>query len=209
MTDQHDHPGEGVPDDITDELHRMFEEEFAPFDESELNPDRTSEMSRLRPSDLEAAEAERRAHEVADAAEAVEHDVEALLAERDSFKDIALRLQADFDNYRKRVQAQTADDVQRATGKMAEAMLPVLDAVEAAFVQHPAEIEPVLNLLLGEMRKLGLESVDLHGKPFDPNLAEAVLHEPGDGDPVVVDVLRSGYTWKGKVLRPAMVKVRG
>lgn len=209
MTDQHDHPGEGVPDDITDELTRMFEEEFAPFDESELNPDRTSEMSRLRPSDLAAAEAELRAHQVDDAAAAVEHDVEALLAERDSFKDIALRLQADFDNYRKRVTAQTADEVQRATGKMAEAMLPVLDAVEAAFVQHPAEIEPVLNLLLGEMRKLGLESVDLHDKPFDPNLAEAVLHEPGDGEPVVVEVLRSGYTWKGKVLRPAMVKVRG
>lgn len=209
MTDQHDHPGEGVPDDITDELTRMFEEEFAPFDESELNPDRTSEMSRLRPSDLAAAEAELRAHQVDDAAAAVEHDVEALLAERDSFKDIALRLQADFDNYRKRVTAQTADEVQRATGKMAEAMLPVLDAVEAAFVQHPAEIEPVLNLLLGEMRKVGLESVDLHDKPFDPNLAEAVLHEPGDGEPVVVEVLRSGYTWKGKVLRPAMVKVRG
>ena len=209
MTDQHDHPGEGVPDDITDELTRMFEEEFAPFDESELRSDRTSEMSRLRPIDLAAAEAELQAHQVADAAEAVEHDVEALLVERDSFKDIALRLQADFDNYRKRVTAQTADEVQRATGKMAEAMLPVLDAVEAAFVQHPAAIEPVLNLLLGEMRKLGLETVDLQDKPFDPNLAEAVLHEPGDGEPVVAEVLRSGYTWKGKVLRPAMVKVRG
>lgn len=209
MTDQHDQPGEGVPDDITDELTRMFEEEFAPFDESELRSDRTSEMSRLRPIDLAAAEAELQAHQVADAAEAVEHDVEALLVERDSFKDIALRLQADFDNYRKRVTAQTADEVQRATGKMAEAMLPVLDAVEAAFVQHPAAIEPVLNLLLGEMRKLGLETVDLQDKPFDPNLAEAVLHEPGDGEPVVAEVLRSGYTWKGKVLRPAMVKVRG
>jgi molecular chaperone GrpE len=52
----------------------------------------------------------------------------------------------------------------------------------------------------------------LHDQPFDPSLAEAVLHEPGegaDGSPVVVDVLRSGYTWKGRVLRPAMVKVRG
>ena len=209
MTDQHDQPGEGVPDDITDELTRMFEEEFAPFDESELRSDRTSEMSRLRPIDLAAAEAELQAHQVADAAEAVEHDVEALLVERDSFKDIALRLQADFDNYRKRVAGQTADEVQRATGKMAEAFLPVLDAVEAAFVQHPAAIEPIFNLLLGEMRRLGLETMNLHEQPFDPNLAEAVLHEPGDGEPVVAEVLRSGYTWKGKVLRPAMVKVRG
>ena len=167
-----------------------------------LDPDLTSEMTRLRPL-LDAEEA-------AAVAEAVlEHDVEALLVERDSFKDIALRLQADFDNYRKRIAAQSANEVGVATGRMAEALLPVLDACEAAFVQHPAEVEPLFNLLLGELRKLGLESLDLHDRPFDPNLAEAVLHEPGDGEPVVVEVLRSGYTWKGKVLRPAMVRVRG
>jgi molecular chaperone GrpE len=85
----------------------------------------------------------------------------------------------------------------------------VLDACEAAFVQHPAEVEPIFNLLLGELKKLGLESMNLHEQPFDPNLADAVLHEPGDGgEPVVAEVLRSGYLWKGKVLRAAMVKVR-
>ena len=178
-------------------------------DDFPSDPDRTSEMTRLRPiSDLDD-QSEEAAADTAEAEAAVELDVEAVLAERDNFKDIALRLQADFDNYRKRVAAQTADEVQRATGKMAESMLPVLDAVEAAFVQHPAEVEPIFNLLLGEMRKLGLESMNLHEQPFDPNLAEAVLHEPGDGEPVVAEVLRSGYTWKGKVLRPAMVKVRG
>ncbi len=147
-----------------------------------------------------------------EAAEAVEHDVDALLAERDSFKDTALRLQADFENYRKRVTAQHADDVQRATGRLAEALLPVLDACEAAFLAHPAEIEPLFNLLLGELRKQGLEAMHLDGQPFDPTLAEAVLHEPGDeagAGPVVAEVLRSGYTWKGRVLRPAMVKVAG
>lgn len=170
-----------------------------------LDPDYTSEMTRLRPLlDQEEAAA------AAQAEAAVEHDVQALLAERDSFKDIALRLQADFDNYRKRVATQSANDVQTATGKMAEALLPVLDASEAAFLQHPAEIEPLFNLLLGELKKLGLESIDIQGRPFDPNLAEAVLHEPGEGgEPVVSEVLRSGYTWKGKVLRPAMVKVKG
>jgi molecular chaperone GrpE len=167
-----------------------------------LDPDLTSEMTRLRPL-LDAEEA-------AAVAEAVlQHDVEALLLERDSFKDIALRLQADFDNYRKRVAAQSANDVAAATGRMAEALLPVLDACEAAFVQHPEEVEPLFNLLLGELKKLGLESLDLQDRPFDPNLADAVLHEPGDGEPVVAEVLRSGYTWKGKVLRPAMVRVRG
>lgn len=174
-----------------------------------LDPDLTSEMTRLRPAldDEEAAVV---------AAGAAESDVEQaaseaeiLMAERDQFRDIALRLQADFDNYRKRVATQQDAEVQRATGKMAESLLPVLDACEAAFVQHPAEVEPLFNLLLGELRRMGLESMNLDGQPFDPALAEAVLHEPGDGESVVVEVLRSGYTWKGKVLRPAMVKVRG
>jgi molecular chaperone GrpE len=126
---------------------------------------------------------------------------------------LAQRVQADFENYRKRVSAQTADDVDRATGRIAEALLPVLDACEAAFVAHPAEIEPLFNLLLSELKKQGLEAMNLHGQVFDPALAEAVLQEPadadGDGSTVVVDVLRSGYTWKGRVLRAALVKVKG
>jgi molecular chaperone GrpE len=176
-------------------------------DDIPLDPDFTSEMTRLR-AIVEQEEAEAAAAAEA-AGEAFEHDVEALVAERDSFKDIALRLQADFDNYRKRVATQQALDTQSATGKMAEELLPVLDACEAAFLQHPGEVEPLFNLLLGQLKKLGLESMNLDGQPFDPNLAEAVLHEPGDGEPVVSEVLRSGYTWKGRVLRPAMVKVRG
>ena len=176
------------------------------FEEIELNDDLTSEMVRLRKlADADAAG-------VADAESAVEHDVEALLADRDSFKDIALRLQADFDNYRRRVTAQQADDASRSTARMAEALLPVLDACEAAFLQHPAETEPIFNLLLVQLKKLGLETMNLHEQPFDPNLAEAVMHEAGDGaseGPVVSEVLRSGYTWNGRVLRAAMVKVRG
>ena len=144
------------------------------------------------------------------AAVSVEDDLAALQTERDSFKDIALRLQADFDNYRKRVATQQSDEVQRATGRIAEALLPVLDACEAAFLQHPAEIEPIFNSLLGQLRKLGLEAMNLHEQPFDPALAEAVVHEEGEGgEPIVSEVLRSGYTWNGRVLRAAMVKVKG
>ena len=161
-----------------------------------------------RASEVEDLTAEMAAPEVIDI-DIVDPIAEAN-AERDQFKDIALRLQADFDNYRKRMtQVQTAE-VDRATGKMAEALLPVLDAAENAFLQHPAEVEPLFNLLLGELRKQGLESMNLLEQPFDPALAEAVMHEPGDsGEPVVSEVLRSGYTWKGRVLRAAMVKVRG
>lgn len=172
-------------------------------------PDRADEVDPQTVADIDAALAAVDAAEVEAAEEAVELDIEALRAERDQFKDIAVRLQADFDNYRKRVATQQADEVQRATGRIAEALLPVLDACEAAYVQHPAEVEPLFNLLLGELRKLGLEAMNLHDQPFDPNLAEAVLHEPGDGgEPVVSEVLRSGYTWKGRVLRAVMVKVR-
>ena len=72
-------------------------------------------------------------------------------------------------------------------------------------------MEPLFNLLLGELKKQGLEAMNLDGQPFDPSLAEAVIQEPGDGDgtTMVVDVLRSGYTWKGRVLRAALVKVKG
>lgn len=133
-----------------------------------------------------------------------------LVAERDQFKDIALRLQADFDNYRRRVATQQADEIDRATGRLVEAVLPVLDACEAAFSHGVEGVEPIWSALIGVLQKQGLEALDLDGQPFDPAHAEAVAHEPGDADlPVVADVLRTGYTWKGKVLRPAMVKVRG
>ena len=136
-------------------------------------------------------------------------DVAAVIAERDQYRDAAMRLQADFENFRKRSAAQAAADVDRATGRLAEAFLPVLDAAEAAYLQHPDEVGPLLNVLLGELRKHGLESLDLESQPFDPEVAEAVAHEPGDGGEVVVaEVLRSGYRWKGRTLRPAMVRTK-
>lgn len=139
----------------------------------------------------------------------VEEVVDETAAELERFRDLAMRTQADFENYRKRAAQQIADEVDRATGRLAEALLPVLDATEAAFVRHPDEVGPLLNLLLGELRKAGLESLDIADQPFDPSNAEAVAHEPGEGgDIVVAEVLRSGYSWKGRTLRPAMVRTR-
>lgn len=134
-------------------------------------------------------------------------DVEALLAERDEFKAVAQRVQADFDNFRKQSVARAQQDADRATGRLAEALLPVLDAAEAAFLRHPEEVGPLLNQMLVELKKHGLETLDLDGQPFDPEVAEAVAHEPADGgDAIVAEVLRSGYRWKGRTLRAAMVK---
>lgn len=134
-------------------------------------------------------------------------DIEGLRAERDQFKELAVRLQADFENFRKRSAAQAKADSERATARLAEALLPVLDAAEAAYVAHPEEVGPLLNLMLTELKKHGLESLDLVGQEFDPEVAEAVAHQPGDGGPAVVaEVLRSGYRWQGRTLRAAMVR---
>jgi molecular chaperone GrpE len=132
-----------------------------------------------------------------------------LTSERDEYRNLAMRVQADFENFRKRSAAQAEGDVDRATGRLAEALLPVLDAAEAAYVRHPDEVEPLLNVLLTELKKHGLETLDLAGQPFDPEVADAVAHEAGDGGEVVVaEVLRSGYRWRGKTLRAAMVRTR-
>ena len=134
-------------------------------------------------------------------------DVLALLQERDDFKSHAQRIQAEFDNFRRQSTIRTQQESDRATGRLAEALLPVLDAAEAAYLRHPEEVGPLLNQMLSELKKHGLETLDLDGQPFDPEVAEAVAHEPaGGGEPVVSEVLRSGYRWKDRTLRPAMVR---
>lgn len=136
-------------------------------------------------------------------------DLDAVIAERDQYKDIMMRVQADFENYRKRTANKVQDDVDRATGRLAEAFLPVLDAAEAAYLRHPDEIGPLLNVMLTELKKHGLETLDLDAQPFDPQVAEAVAHEPGDsGEVMITEVMRSGYRWRGKTLRPAMVRTK-
>ncbi|MEY3558953.1 MAG: GrpE protein [Actinomycetota bacterium] len=136
--------------------------------------------------------------------------IDDVLKERDEFKDIALRVQADFENYRKRAASQMGDELDRALGKLVEQLLPVLDACEAAVAHGVEGVEQVWSSLIGALQKQGLEALDLAGQPFDPALADAVMHEEGDGsEPVVLEVLRTGYRWKGRVLRAAMVKVKG
>ena len=136
--------------------------------------------------------------------------IDDVMKERDEFKDIALRVQADFENYRKRAASQMGDELDRALGKLVEQLLPVLDACEAAVAHGVEGVEQVWSSLIGALQKQGLEALDLADKPFDPALADAVMHEEGDGsEPVVLEVLRTGYRWKGRVLRAAMVKVKG
>ena len=141
-----------------------------------------------------------------------------LESERDEYLGMLRRVQADFENYRKRVIKEQTALVDRATEGLIEQLLPVLDSFELAVKNADTTgsddndnvrkgVELVYAELLGVLEKAGVSRIEAEGKPFDPNVHEAVMQEEGDGEPVVTDVLRTGYTLKGRVLRPAMVKV--
>jgi molecular chaperone GrpE len=154
-------------------------------------------------------------------AEEVEEDLDELgraLAERDEFREMAQRLQADFENYRKRSAAQAEQTADRRAGEVVVSLLPVLDTFDLAQGHLSEETESSADAtalvqaraqLLDILAKLGLAVVPGKDEPFDPQVHDAVAHAEGDGETVVDEVLRAGYTWRGTVLRPAMVRVRG
>lgn len=146
--------------------------------------------------------------------EALLDDVERLTGERDQNHDRLLRAQADFENSRKRLQRDAESRADAIAGRLVEDLLPVLDACDGAMAHGEAGVEPIFAALLQTLEKSGLERIDPVGDVFDPTRHDAVMHEPAgpDDDPalsLVSDVLRIGYAWKGRVVRAAMVKVRG
>jgi len=148
--------------------------------------------------------------------EQVEHEIEAdiasIAAQRDEYLALAQRLQAEFENYKKQTIRRNTEVVEQASAQLAEKLLPVLDAFDNAIIHGIDGIGPLYKVMLDVLQKEGLDVIDTDGVAFDPNLHEAVMHEEGDADqrePLVADTMRTGYTWKGKVLRPAMVKVKG
>jgi molecular chaperone GrpE len=167
--------------------------------------------------------------------------VTAALAQRDEYLDSLRRLQAEFENYKKRVSKQQADQAARAAVSLVEKILPVLDTLDLA-IEHMGDpgsvdgraLEAVYSQLREVLGREGLERISPIGERFDPTAHDAVGHleadagpEAGDeaggeaaaggsaggpredGEPVVDQVMRAGYRWKGAVLRPAMVMVRG
>ena len=150
--------------------------------------------------------------------------LEAALAQRDEYLDSLRRLQAEFENYKKRVAKQQADQVARAAASLVDKLLPVLDALDLA-TDHVGDavsdeakaLVAASGLLQGVLAKEGLERIDPVGEEFDPNAHEAVgqlpapegAEAPASGEPVVAQVMRAGYRWHGTVVRPAMVMVQG
>jgi molecular chaperone GrpE len=136
--------------------------------------------------------------------------------ERDDYLDSLQRLQADFENYRKRVARSSDDAANRATGDLIVKLLSVLDAFDLAAAhfsstqsEEAQALDQARSLMLDALAKEGLERISDVGVVFDPQVHDAVAHIEGDGDQVVDDVLRAGYRWRGAVLRPAMVRVKG
>ena len=159
---------------------------------------------------------------VVDAEPVVLDPLEAAVAQRDEYLDSLRRLQAEFENYKKRVAKQQADQVSRAAASLVDKLLPVLDALDLA-TDHVGDNDSdeakaliaASGLLQGVLAKEGLERIDPVGQEFDPTAHEAVGQVPApegaepsaSGEPLVAQVMRAGYRWHGTVVRPAMVMV--
>jgi molecular chaperone GrpE len=114
------------------------------------------------------------------------------------------------------VQREQAEGADRGAAKVVEQLLPVLDNFELALLSlEDADdrvrkgVELAYADLVGVLERVGLERIPTDGAPFDPEVHEAVMHDAGDGEPTVVETMRAGYRLKGRVIRPAMVKVAG
>ncbi len=122
------------------------------------------------------------------------------------------RVSADFANFRRQTDKRHKELVQQAGSRLATQLLPVLDAFDAALLHESDGVETIRGQMLSVLQREGLEVIADVAEPFDPNRHEAAMHEPADDDqqiPMVSEVLRTGYGWNGRVLRAAMVKVKG
>jgi len=146
-----------------------------------------------------------------------EAELAAARKEAAEYRDHLMRLQAEFDNYRKRVLKEQTRALELAAEPIVRRMLEVLDEFELALMAAEQKpdfdrflhgVELVYAKLVETLGAEGLERIDAQGKPFDPERHEALMGSGGgDGEPVVADVLRQGYTLKGRVVRPAGVRV--
>jgi molecular chaperone GrpE len=136
-------------------------------------------------------------------------------AELDEAKEQWLRLRAEFDNFRRRTQREQLETFERASMDMIVGLLPVVDnfemalKIETADADYAKGIALIYQQLMDALKKAGLEPLEATGKPFDPNVHEALDMVPSEEleDHTVFDEFRKGYNFRGKLLRPAMVRV--
>ena len=140
-----------------------------------------------------------------------------LQADLDRFRDLALRSQADFENYKKRAAREKEDSVKYANSSLLQRLVSILDNFELGLAAAKTESEhsPIYSGMVLVQKQLndlleenGLQAIEAEGKKFDPNLHEAIAHEPsGSAEGTVVRQARRGYRFKDRLLRPARVVV--
>ncbi len=144
-------------------------------------------------------------------------EVGKLAKDLEDLRQTLLRRQADFDNYRKRVEKERSEDSRRSTARVIEGLIPVVDSFDQALALHrEAEYENyrkgfelIHKQLMDSLARLGAERVEPVGMAFDPHLHQAMdrteTTEHDDG--TILQVFQPGYVFHGRVLRPAMVRV--
>jgi molecular chaperone GrpE len=148
---------------------------------------------------------------------AAEAEVARLSADLQELRQTLMRRQADFENYRKRIEKERAEDQKRATARLIEGLIPVVDGFEHALAAHrEAEYETyrrgfelIYKQLIDHLKGLGVERIDPKGQRFDPHMHQAMerVETTDHEDGTVVQVFQPGYVYHGRVLRPAMVGV--
>ena len=143
--------------------------------------------------------------------------IQKLQVEKQELMSTLVRRQADFDNFRKRVEKEKAQDRQRGIEVMIEQMLPVLDAFDRALAgpvtggnaDYRKGFELIRAQMWAGLAKQGVERIDTTGKEFDPNLHHAIerVENSDEVEGMVVGEMQPGYMFQGRVLRPAMVRV--
>jgi len=180
--------------------------------------DEAGEEDEATAEEPDQATAEEPDQATAEEAAIIAADLEAARAEAESYLDDLRRLQADFDNYRKRTLREQTARAASASQALVARLLPVLDNFELAVsaAEQSRDFDRMLKgveMVFGELREVlqgeGLVKIEAEGKPFDPERHEAVVAvEQEDAEPgMVIDIVRAGYELRGKVLRPAMVRV--
>jgi molecular chaperone GrpE len=139
-------------------------------------------------------------------------------ADLDRFRDLALRSQADFDNYKKRAAREKEEAIKYANASLLERLIAIVDNFELglAAARGEGEASPIYSGMSMVLKQLsdfladnGLQPIDAEGQKFDPNLHEAIAHEPSADVPegVVIRQTRRGYRLKERLLRPSSVVV--
>ena len=147
--------------------------------------------------------------------EAIVAERDALLAEKNEWAERLMRRQADFENFRRRTEREKADTYEFAAMDAVRSVLPILDDFERALNAETPDkdyakgMELIYNRLFDALKKMGLEPIESEGTRFDPHVHHAIEMVSGTGaaDQTVVEQLQKGYNFKGRLLRPAMVRV--